>query len=209
MSQKYLSLGKWKRIPVSLHWTIFLWLPWYYIQQKDLLGMMSSFVAFVALLAAHEFGHAIAAKSRRVKVYAIKLYVMHGQCEHEEPYYEKHDVFIAWGGVLAQLAILIVALACERLLVFLPPLAYEIVQPIFFTFINVNIVIMAINLIPVPPLDGAKAWRAFPLSMARHVPEIKSKVRQITNAVNFRRRKAMKIKSERVTAELLDRLKNK
>jgi len=45
--------------------------------------------------------------------------------------------------------------------------------------------------------------------MARHVPEIKSKVRQITNAVNFRRRKAMKIKSERVTAELLDRLKNK
>ena len=50
MSQKYLSLGKWKRIPVSLHWTIFLWLPWYYIQQKDLLGMMPSFVAFVALL---------------------------------------------------------------------------------------------------------------------------------------------------------------
>jgi len=171
--------------------------------------MMVSFVAFLALLASHEFGHAIAAKSRRVKVYAIKLYVMHGQCEHEEPYYEKNDVFIAWGGVLAQMTILIVALASERLVVFLPSLAYETVQAIFFTFINVNIVIIVINLIPVPPLDGAKAWRIFPLSMAWHIPEIKSKAQRIKNAFNFRQRKAMKNESERVTAELLDRLKNK
>jgi Zn-dependent protease len=209
MSNRYLSLGSWKSIPVSLHWTVFLWLPWYYIQQKDLPGMMVSFVAFLALLASHEFGHAIAAKSRRVKVYAIKLYVMHGQCEHEEPYYEKNDVFIAWGGVLAQMTILIVALASERLVVFLPSLAYETVQAIFFTFINVNIVIIVINLIPVPPLDGAKAWRIFPLSMAWHIPEIKSKAQRIKNAFNFRQRKAMKNESERVTAELLDRLKNK
>ncbi|MBK9394917.1 MAG: hypothetical protein IPN40_13920 [Uliginosibacterium sp.] len=209
MSQKYLFKGKWKRIPVCIHWTIFLWLPFYYIHQGHLFGIMTSFVAFFALLAAHEFGHAIAAKSRHVKVYAIKLYAMHGQCEHEEPYYERDDVFIAWGGVLAQLAILIVALACERLVVLLPPLAYEILQPIFFTFINVNIAMMLINLVPVPPLDGAKAWRVFPLAMARLSPEVKSKVRRIVNALNIRRRKAMKTESERVTAELLDRLKNK
>ena len=209
MNKQYFALGKWKRVPVSVHWTIFLWLPWYYIQQKNLLGIFPSFVAFVALLTAHEFGHAIVAKSRRVKVYAIKLFLMHGQCEHEEPYYEKDDVFIAWGGVLAQLAILLVALACERVIVFLPPLAYDIIQPIFFTFINVNVAIIVFNLIPVPPLDGAKAWRVIPLLTARRIPLIKLNIRRIKDAFNFRQRKAMKNKSERVAAELLDRLKKK
>ena len=53
------------------------------------------------------------ARWRRIEVIAIKLSFQHGQCEYQHPEYEVDDVFIVWGGVLAQLALLLLALSIK------------------------------------------------------------------------------------------------
>ncbi len=209
MQAGYWKLGKWKKIPVFFHWTIFLWLPWYWWTHKNVVDTALTFVAFVALLCIHELGHAIAARSSRVPVYAIRLYLLHGQCEHEEPYYEAEDVFIAWGGVLAQLVVLAVALAALYLSRLLAPYLEYFLAPLFSVFINTNIVIAVINLIPVAPLDGHKAWRAIPLLRAKLFSWARRSLNNLANALNFKKRRATAKDSQRAAAELLDRLRKK
>lgn len=209
MQSGYWLVGKWWRIPVSIHWTLLLWLPWYLLQDKNLVWAVLTLLAFTALLCAHEMGHAAIARSRRVKVYAIKLYLLHGQCEHQHPYYEADDVFIAWGGVLAQLVVLILAIAAKHLIIWLAPSTYYLLAPLFSVFINANIVIAAINLIPIAPLDGHKAWRAIPLFRARLSPNFNVLYQKFCNAIDFKKRKAMKLKSKTTATELLNRLTKK
>jgi Zn-dependent protease len=214
MHAGYWPIGKWKNIPVFFHWTLFLWLPWYFLINKNLIGAVFTFLAFVALLVAHEIGHAYIAKLRRVRVDAIKLYLLHGQCEHEQPYYEIDDVFIAWGGVLAQLVILILTLAVKYSLLLMPLTYFSFrvfyfLAPVFFVFINANIVIAAINLIPIAPLDGHKAWRAIPLLLDRLSPSYKTNFYKLRKMLNLKKRRAAKVESARVVSNLLDRLRNK
>lgn len=209
MQGGFWSLGKWRGAPVFIHWTILLWLPWYIWKEGSVVWAVVTLLAFVALLLAHEVGHAIAAKTRRLKVEAIRLYVLHGQCEYEHPYYEADDVFVAWGGVFAQFVVLVLALAVKHTCLLLwPPLAFAL-EPLFLVFISVNIFLVAINLIPVSPLDGYKAWRVFPLLRERLKPRYTALRRAVGSALTVKKHHATKKESERATAELLDRLKKK
>lgn len=205
MQAGYWKLGEWKTIPLFFHWTVFLWLPWYWWTHGGIVATATTFVAFVALLAAHELGHAIAARSQRVRVFAIRLYVLHGQCEHEHPHYEAEDVLIAWGGVLAQLVVLVLAVTAQYSSRLLLPHTEYFLAPLFFVFIHTNMVIAAINLIPVSPLDGHKAWRVVPLLL----PRLRRSFLNLGNALNFRKRRAAAKESQRAAAELLDRLTKK
>lgn len=209
MLSAFWKFGKWKRIPFYFHWTVLLWLPWYWWVRGSLLWAAVTLVAYLALLLAHELGHAIVARSQHVKVYTIRLYALHGQCEHEEPYYERSDLFIAWGGVLAQLCVLALALALKYSLRSLYPAWEQFLAPILFVFIDVNIVIGAVNLIPVAPLDGHKAWRALPLAWNAFLFPAKRAMRSARRVFDFKRRRAIKIESQQVTSELLERLKKK
>ena len=97
------------------------------------------------------------ARWRRIEVIAIKLSFQHGQCEYQHPEYEVDDVFIVWGGVLAQLALLLLALSIKTVVLALwPPLYYTVLQPPLTVFITVNIVIAVLNLLPIASLDGAR-----------------------------------------------------
>src|SRR5512138_70718 len=92
-------IGKWRGIPISLHWTVLFGLPWFYYQGKNVPATAISFTAFLFLLLAHELGHAAVALWRNVEVCEIQLFFIHGLCWHDEPYHEQDDVLIAWGGV--------------------------------------------------------------------------------------------------------------
>lgn len=209
MDSGFWSIGKWRDVPVFFHWTILLWIPWSLWQNMDFFWAALTFPAFVLLMCAHEFGHAIVAKLRHVEVEAIKLFVLHGQCEHEHPYYEEDDVFIAWGGVLAQLVLLVLALTAKHLSILLFPPVYYILAPLFYVFINANITIAVINLIPVEPLDGYRAWRAIPLLWEWLQPKYGALFQKFHNVLNFKKRRKMKKDSERIVAELLERMKEK
>jgi hypothetical protein len=154
-------LGKWRGVPIALHWTVLLGLPWFYFQTRSVTAAAISFVGFLLLLVAHELGHAAVAMWRGVRVRKIQLYFIHGLCTHDEAYHEEDDVLIAWGGVAA-LSSCGSRLWRRELLKRLPPAAYR--PSLCFAFSWNSTRDDDPQLIPVMP-DGAKAWRAPPPGM--------------------------------------------
>ncbi len=202
------QLGKWRGIRISVHWTVLIGLPWLYYHTRSASATAISFVAFFFLLLAHELGHAAVALWRNVAVGEIRLLFIHGLCMHDEPYHEKDDVLIAWGGVAAQLVVLVIALGANKLLAILSPFTYQIASPLFQVLTATNILMMIINLIPVAPLDGAKAWRILPMlwERAKGMSWVAS-LRKLLVASERTRDRKLEESSEQIVADLIDKLK--
>lgn len=201
-------LGHWRGIPVTFHWTVLLGLPWFYYQTRSIQATAVAFVAFSFLLMAHELGHAIVAMWRNVRVVRIQLFFIHGVCTHEEPDYEEDDVLIAWGGVAAQLVVLVIALAASVIVAAASPISRAVMAPLFRVLIETNLLIMILNLLPIAPLDGAKAWRALPMlrEWARQSSWTAS-LRRLLAARERARARKLEAKSEQIAADIIDRLK--
>jgi len=191
----------WRGVPIVLDWTVLLGLPWLYFRRNhDLIDMTTAFVAFFFLLLIHELGHAAMAKWRKVPVLEIRLLIMHGYCRHEEPNKQSDEIWIAWGGVAAQCAVLLLALGVSELLKAQSLVAYRHAHSALDILIVANFIIMAINLLPVPPLDGAKAWPALPMLWERlPKPDLK----------RWRRDRKLQRQSKEVAAGIIERLKKR
>jgi stage IV sporulation protein FB len=202
------QIGKWRDVPISLHWTVLIGLPWLFYQTRSVVDTLVGFIAFFLLLLAHELGHAAVAHWRHVEVHYIRLLFIHGLCAHDEPYHEEDDIWIAWGGVAAQLAVLLVAVSASLLLVTFAPGVRLLAAPLFEVLIEINLVILVVNLIPVAPLDGAKGWRALPL-LQEWLRETSwaLRLRQRADARAKVREKQLETESERVAADIISRLK--
>lgn len=211
MKAGYWKLGTWQNIPFYAHWTVLLWLPLYWSSYPDPAWLVLTLATFLGLLFAHEAGHAIAAKSCGLRVHAIEAHLFHGLCWHEAACSERDDVLIAWGGVLAQFAVLLLALVAEFVLrQASPDLAYSL-APLFYVLIKANLVIIVINLLPVPPLDGYTAWRVLPMLM-RHFPGqggARPRAPSTGNVVGLGNRGGVLEQVRRMLARLLDSLKGK
>jgi len=204
------QLGRWRGIPLSLHWTVFIGIPWFLYQTRSVSDTGVAFVAFFVLLLVHELGHAAVALWRQVEVHEIQLFFLHGYCSHEPPDYELDDVLIAWGGVAAQFVVLVIALGADVLLPTLSPFAGALVAPLLSVFIGTNVFIMIVNLIPVAPLDGAKAWRIVPI-LAEWGRETSwaHRLRRRKAAREAARTKKLEADSERIAADIIDKLKKR
>jgi Zn-dependent protease len=206
-------VGRWRGVPISLHWTVLIGIPWFYYETRSLVSTAIAFVAFSFLMLVHELGHAAVARWRGVEVDGIRLFLIHGTCSlSEEPYYELDDVLIAWGGVAAQFVVLVVAFGAELLLptLSLSPLAHALVKPLLLILIEINFFIMVVNLIPVAPFDGFKAWRV--LSILRewwHESSWAARLRKRSAAREMARMKKLEAKSERIAADIIDKLKKR
>ena len=203
-------LGQWRGIPISLHWTVFIGIPWFLWQTRSLADTAIAFFAFFLLLLAHELGHAAVARWRRVEVDHIQLFFLHGYCAHEPPDYELDDVLIAWGGVAAQFIVLVIALGADVLLATFLPVAHVLTSPLLRVFIGTNLLIMIFNLIPVAPFDGAKAWRILPI-LAEWAKDTSwaHKWRRWSAARETARTKKLEAESERIAADIIDKLKKR
>ncbi len=117
-------------------------------------------LSYFAIIVIHESGHAWVARRRHYQVNCIRIAAYHGRCEVEAPDYEWDDVAIAWGGVLAQLAVaipmIVIQLAVPRRL----PEAASVATAMLG---QLSVLIALMNLLPVRGLDGEKAWRVIPL----------------------------------------------
>jgi Zn-dependent protease len=201
-------LGRWRGVPISLHWTVLIGLPWFYYETRGFADTAIAFVGFFFLILIHELGHAAVARWRGVEVESIRLFFIHGTCSTEEPDYELDDVLIAWGGVAAQLVVLVVAFGAGLLLPTVSPLAHGLASPLLRVLTEVNLFIMIVNLIPIAPFDGAKAWRILPI--------LREWWGQTSWATALRRRsvarekartKKLEAASERIAADIIDKLK--
>jgi len=162
--ENYWRLGKWAGIPVSLHWTVLLVFPWLFLMLDSVVAAAIGSVAFFGLLVAHEFGHAAIARWRGIYVEDITLYGMHGQTSVGLKRTPLDDVLIAWGGIAAQIVVLILALVASLLLAGTSSLLIlTLAGPILLVLTKWNAFLMVVALLPIGPMDGGRAWKAIPM----------------------------------------------
>jgi Zn-dependent protease len=136
-------------LPLRIRWT----LPLLFIC-TGCYNLASALGCFLVVVA-HEAGHAAIARWRGLYVVELQVHGLGGQCLHTigTPL---DTSFIAWGGVLAQSVLLGIAWPLNQhapLSTFLGSFLYGLTVP--------NLLMLILNLMPLPGLDGVEAWRLF------------------------------------------------
>ena len=153
-SSGYLRVGRVGRAPLRVHWTTPIGL-------LVLSGFSFNPLVWASLLAimiVHELGHAFLARRYRLRVVSIDITPVGGTCVLEGDPTLSEAAVVAWGGVLAQAALLVAAFVVRTVVSFMTA---GLLDGMFDTLITTNLVLIALNLLPVAPLDGALAWRLF------------------------------------------------
>ncbi len=144
-------------VPVFFHWTaafnLLAGLP--AVMYQPWAGVVTA-ACLVSVLLVHEAGHAFVARRRRCSVYWIELRAFHGLTSYGQPASSRDAVAIAWGGVLAQGLIAIAAYGVMSVWGGMPNM---VAGAAFRALGLMNLLIAAINLLPVAGLDGETAWR--------------------------------------------------
>lgn len=156
----YFTLGKLRGAPVRVHWSAPVG-AFFFGQLRFVPGF---WVAFVGLILAHEIGHALMVAAFGARVRGIDVTGLGGECRYDGNVSPMQRALIAWGGVLAQLAVLIVA---GTLLVVFGSPESQFVAEVAQACTLYNLTLMAINLLPFRSLDGHEAWKIVPLLRAR------------------------------------------
>jgi Zn-dependent protease len=163
MRQKWLQLRRARILGarVYVHWSVFaVVLLLALVSLRSPIYAVISIASYLAVIVIHETGHAWVARRLGYYVDAIRIGFFHGQCESDAPHSESDHVMIAWGGVLAQLAVAVPILIVAKLSGE-PDFGYA--GPLVGILGQINLLIALVNLAPAPVLDGHIAWRAVPL----------------------------------------------
>jgi Zn-dependent protease len=155
-----LTTGFWhagtiRGVPIRFHWSILLGA----LIFSGFRFSPAFWLAFPLLVLIHELGHAWVIQRLGHRALAIDVTGFGGLC-HWDPRFASrlHHALVAWGGVAAQF------------LLFLAATAYTLIKggPSFYweaevlhVFTTTNLFLIALNLLPFPPLDGARAWTLF------------------------------------------------
>ena len=145
-----------KRIPVEAHWSIILLM---ILVGGGLHFTPGAWLGAFLLVLIHELGHATVARVHGLHVQRIQMHGLGGVCFYSGYPTSFQDAQIAWGGVLGQAALYAVTVSFGAL--FGPPrtdFTYQLVD----VFTEVNLVVACVNLLPVAPLDGYRAWKLVP-----------------------------------------------
>lgn len=156
----YFRVGRLAGVDLRLHWTV----PVGALVFGSLRFEPILWLAFLAVLIVHDLGHALMVRALRFPLIGIDLTGFGGQCRWRGKGDALEHAIIAWGGIVAQSVLLVGTLLATAL--FGRPSGHT-ASLLQHAFVDVNLWIMAINLLPFQPLDGARAWRLFPELGAR------------------------------------------
>jgi Zn-dependent protease len=147
-------------VRVYAHWTVLL------LGALILFGALerpaetlAAWLAYFSLILVHECGHMLVAQWKGYEVTAINLYPLHGYVCYQEPWSRYDLALIAWGGVAAQAVVAAPLVAWVAIFGFTRSDAVNVAIGILGFY---SMILALFNLIPAPPLDGAKAWYLFP-----------------------------------------------
>jgi Zn-dependent protease len=140
-SRGYLRLGSFRGAPVRVHATTPL-----------------------GLLVVHELGHAFLVSRCNGRVLRLDILPFGGECAYDNVISLISHSVIAWGGVLAQGILFALATLVLRLGVVPPHSAWRELAGVL---LSGNLILIAFNLLPIGSLDGARAWKLFPLLVRR------------------------------------------
>ena len=148
----YTTLFKIRGMPVRLHWSFLAGM----LVFGGLRFAPGIWLGYFILIAAHELGHGFLAQRFGCRIRSLDVHGFGGLCSYSGRPTELQGSVIAWGGVLAQLLIF---LGTQLLLRSLGPPTTGFWIDAAYVFTRVNLLIAALNLIPLSGFDGARAWR--------------------------------------------------
>ena len=154
------TVGHWRGVPVRMHWTAPLG-AWAFSGFRFAPGF---WLGFLLLIVIHELGHAAVVLRAGGQPIEAVVSGVGGVCRWRGDVSKLERALIAWGGVGAQALAFCFAWACLK--VFGWPHSrggYELIT----AFLWANASLIALNLIPISPLDGAEAWPIFAIMWRR------------------------------------------
>jgi stage IV sporulation protein FB len=156
-----LVVGRFRGAPIRIHWSTPLGVLFF----SGFRFAPGAFFGFVLVILVHELGHAIAVARCRHRTVAIDVHGFGGLCWWDGYPTPTERAIIAWGGVIAQAALALVTFAIV-LVAGRPasPFGAELTE----SFLRSNLWLIAMNLLPIPPLDGAEAWAIVPILRSRY-----------------------------------------
>lgn len=150
----YLTLFRVRGVPVRAHWT----LPLGALLLSGGRLAPGLWLGVLLVIALHEAGHALLVHRARLVNLGVDLTGFGGRCRWTGRPTDVQRSLIAWGGVLAQLVVLVPAALLGWLV---GPLENSFAAHLLEAFTRINAILIVLNLLPFSPLDGAEAWPLF------------------------------------------------
>ncbi len=138
-----LTLARVRGVAIRAHWSLPLGLFFFSFG-----GGLVTAAGVTLLVLIHELGHAAIVVRLGYRVRALTFHAFGGECHWDGTATEREQAEIALAGPLAQLVVLGLALLAPRL-----------PRDIGNVLVDRNALLIALNLLPIGPLDGATAIR--------------------------------------------------
>ena len=158
--KKFTEIMEINGVPVYAHWSLLL------IGAVILIAAierpaetLAAWASFFGVILIHECGHMIVAQRKGYQVLSMELYPLLGFVCFQEPWSRYDSALIAWGGVAAQAVVAVPLVIFVTIFGFTRSDAVNVAMGILGYY---SLLTAAFNLIPVRPLDGAKAWYLIP-----------------------------------------------
>jgi Zn-dependent protease len=156
----YFRVGRLAGVDLRLHWSV----PVGALVFGSLRFEPVLWLAFLALILLHDLGHALLVRAVGFRITGVDVTGFGGQCRWRGKADALEHAIIAWGGLLVQSLLLVATLLVTAVFGRATGHAASLVE---HAFIEINLWIFAINLLPFAPLDGARAWGLFSELRAR------------------------------------------
>jgi Zn-dependent protease len=152
-----------------MHWTVLLSFAWMYLVFMDVVPMLVSIPFLFLIFAVHELGHVVVLRRRKIAVTGVSLWGIHGETSYNEYAAKPGDVVaVAWGGVAAQVLLMLAALAITETGVLTAiPFGGMLGMVMFVVLVKLNIFLMIVALLPIGPFDGHAAWQVIRRTRAK------------------------------------------
>jgi len=172
----YARWGALSGAPVRWHWSLLVGLA--------LAGGLTlnpvAWLLYLGIVAAHEGAHFAAVRQARLEVVGVDFQATGGKVRWRGEASPRTQVILAWAGVLAQLGVLI---AAELVLVIAGGAVAPWLVEVERVSIEMNAILIAVNLLPLPTFDGEVAWKAIYFLRGRRPPERRAFIIHLTEAV--------------------------
>jgi stage IV sporulation protein FB len=156
----YLTVARWKGTPIRIHWSTPLGMLLFGRFQL----VPGFWLGYLVIVGLHEMGHAHLSRRMGLRATSIEIHALGGQCRYGGASVSPWQrAVVAWGGVLAQAMLLVPAVLVSVLVSAPGDYGAQFLSALTWT----NVWLMALNLMPIAPLDGAEAWRLPRLWRAR------------------------------------------
>ena len=146
------SLGRIGGVPVRLHWSALIGALFF----SGFRLAPGAWLGFVVVILVHELGHAAVVRFAGQRATGIDVHGFGGECHWSGQATPLQRAAIAWGGVWAQLALLVIAIPVS---IVAGHALGSFGSDLFYALTFANLMLAAINLLPIGRLDGREAWK--------------------------------------------------